>query len=376
MASPAKIIPATPETLPADFSGWDNDDLPAKSPVDPGEIKPAPGPRAVPESPAQHANARSSVPANPEKSNNGTTSGNGPALTPAAAFAEAEDFFQTFRPSNFYIEDLEPPAKSRFNLSKKTMITAGAVASAVLLIILVALMYPRLMARTTSAKQPAAKQSAAAAQTAPAQPEMNSSAPAAKPPAAGAPASGVTAPQTPALAQSETAEVEQPASHAQPEMMNRQLTAPTLIPKAMKAAPANEAPPSAGFGANGTEGLNSNASGAIGSVFNGPGRPKVKVEAPKIVNVSAGVAVGLLLQKTAPIYPPIAKTARVSGTVVLGATISKTGSIEGLHVISGPEMLRQSAEEAVRTWRYRPYMLNNEPVAVETTVSVIFSLGQ
>jgi protein TonB len=84
---------------------------------------------------------------------------------------------------------------------------------------------------------------------------------------------------------------------------------------------------------------------------------------------------GMLLLKTTPVYPPIAKAARVSGTVVLQATISKTGSIENLHVISGPAMLQQAAMQAVRSWRYRPYLLNNEPVEVETTVNVIFSLG-
>jgi len=82
-----------------------------------------------------------------------------------------------------------------------------------------------------------------------------------------------------------------------------------------------------------------------------------------------------LLQKTIPIYPPIAKAARVSGTVILQATISKTGTIENLRVISGPAMLQQSALEAVKSWRYRPYLLNNEPVEVETTVNVVFSLG-
>jgi len=93
------------------------------------------------------------------------------------------------------------------------------------------------------------------------------------------------------------------------------------------------------------------------------------------VNISGGVAQGMLLQKTIPMYPPIAKAARVQGTVVLQATISKTGTIEGLHVISGPAMLQQAAMDAVRSWRYRPYLLNNEPVEVETTVNVVFTLG-
>ena len=74
----------------------------------------------------------------------------------------------------------------------------------------------------------------------------------------------------------------------------------------------------------------------------------MKAEAPKKVNISGGVAQGMLLQKTIPVYPPIAKAARVSGTVVLQATISKTGTIENLRVISGPAMLQQAALDAVQ----------------------------
>jgi protein TonB len=110
-------------------------------------------------------------------------------------------------------------------------------------------------------------------------------------------------------------------------------------------------------------------------MFGESNKPKIKAEAPKKVNISAGVMQGMLLQKTQPVYPPIAKAARVSGTVVLQATISKNGTIENLHVVSGPAMLQQAAMDAVKTWRYRPYLLNNEPVEVETTVNVIFTLG-
>jgi protein TonB len=74
-------------------------------------------------------------------------------------------------------------------------------------------------------------------------------------------------------------------------------------------------------------------------------------------------------------YPPIAKAARVQGTVVLQAMISKQGTIQDLRVVSGPAMLQGAAMDAVKTWRYRPYLLNNEPVEVETTINVIFTLG-
>jgi protein TonB len=84
---------------------------------------------------------------------------------------------------------------------------------------------------------------------------------------------------------------------------------------------------------------------------------------------------GNLILKVTPNYPPIAKAARVQGTVVLQATISKTGSIENLRVITGPQMLQQAALDAVKAWRYRPYLLSGEPVEVDTTINVVFTLG-
>jgi TonB family protein len=82
-----------------------------------------------------------------------------------------------------------------------------------------------------------------------------------------------------------------------------------------------------------------------------------------------------LIQKTQPIYPPIAKAARVSGTVVLKATISKTGEVEHIRVVNGPPLFQQAALDAVKTWRYSPSLLNNQPVEVEKTVTVQFVLG-
>jgi protein TonB len=155
-------------------------------------------------------------------------------------------------------------------------------------------------------------------------------------------------------------------------MMNNQLTAPTHIPHNIQMVSEKEAPPS-NFGVAG--GMGGDSGGVMGSIFGSGSGPQVKAAPPKKVNISAGVAVGMLLQKTTPVYPPIAKAARVSGTVVLMATISKQGTIENLHVVSGPAMLQQAAMDAVRTWRYRPYLLNNDPVEVETTVNVIFTLG-
>jgi protein TonB len=70
----------------------------------------------------------------------------------------------------------------------------------------------------------------------------------------------------------------------------------------------------------------------------------------------------------------VAQASRTSGTVILQATISRTGTIENLRVVSGPALLQQAAREAVKQWRYKPYMLNGQAVEVETTVNVQFTL--
>jgi protein TonB len=76
-----------------------------------------------------------------------------------------------------------------------------------------------------------------------------------------------------------------------------------------------------------------------------------------------------------PIYPPLAKMARQQGTVKFEATISKEGTIEELKLISGPPLLVQAAQDAVKQWRYKPTLLNGEPVEVLTTIDVNFSLS-
>jgi protein TonB len=83
---------------------------------------------------------------------------------------------------------------------------------------------------------------------------------------------------------------------------------------------------------------------------------------------------GLLIYKVIPTYPMVAQASRTSGTVILQATISRTGTIENLRVVSGPALLQQAAREAVKQWRYKPYMLNGQAVEVETTVNVQFTL--
>jgi protein TonB len=117
--------------------------------------------------------------------------------------------------------------------------------------------------------------------------------------------------------------------------------------------------------------------GGANGVFNGRAPATVVHEAPKgAMRVSSGVMAGAVVAKNRPTYPTIAKAAGVEGVVVLLATISKNGTVENLRVVSGPALLQQAAIDAVKTWRYSPYLLNGEPVEVETTVNVIFSLGR
>jgi protein TonB len=83
----------------------------------------------------------------------------------------------------------------------------------------------------------------------------------------------------------------------------------------------------------------------------------------------------MLIAPIRPLYPPIARSAGVSGRVIVEAIISKTGGIDSLHVVSGPEMLRAAAMDAIRAARYRPFLLNGEPTDVQTTITVNFTLG-
>jgi TonB family protein len=104
--------------------------------------------------------------------------------------------------------------------------------------------------------------------------------------------------------------------------------------------------------------------------------PPDAVPAPvvKMIAVSSGVAQAMREQGAAPVYPPAAEAAGISGTVVLEARIGKDGSVSDLRVVQGPQELQQAAIDAVRTWKYKAYLLNGEAVEVRTQVNVVFRL--
>lgn len=95
----------------------------------------------------------------------------------------------------------------------------------------------------------------------------------------------------------------------------------------------------------------------------------------KAVHVAPGIVAGNRISGETPKYPEDAKKARIQGTVVLHATIGKKGNVEHLEVTSGPAALQQSALDAVRTWKYKPFLLNGKAVAVITDISVVYTLG-
>jgi protein TonB len=94
----------------------------------------------------------------------------------------------------------------------------------------------------------------------------------------------------------------------------------------------------------------------------------------QVVNVSQGVSRGLLIKQAQPSYPANAMHMHVEGPVQLLATISKNGDISAVKILSGDASLARAAAEAVKQWKYKPYLLNGEPVEIQTQVTVNFKL--
>lgn len=160
---------------------------------------------------------------------------------------------------------------------------------------------------------------------------------------------------------------------------NGRLRTPSRIPQKIAMIREEEAPPPASAGVvggipGGVPG--GQLGGVIGGIISSNSTlnsvPKLDV---KRVRVSQGVTQGMVLRKVEPVYPKIALSAHVTGAVLLNAIIGKDGSIAELHVISGHPMLVQAAIDAVKQWQYRPFLLNGEPVEVETNITVTFEMA-
>jgi protein TonB len=166
----------------------------------------------------------------------------------------------------------------------------------------------------------------------------------------------------------------------QTDIINGQLRTPTKIPEKVQMIKEEEAPPPMNSMAGVVGGVpggvpGGQMGGVIGGIISSTPVAVPKVATPQRVRVSQGVTSGLLIRKIQPAYPPLARQARIQGNVLLQAEISKDGSIENLRLISGHPMLAPAAIEAVKQWKYKPYILNGEPVEVDTQITVIFSLS-
>ncbi len=162
------------------------------------------------------------------------------------------------------------------------------------------------------------------------------------------------------------------------------LRTPGRIPQKVQMIQEEEAPPALSSGGviGGVPGgiPGGQLGGVIGGIISSTStlsavRKLATAAVPRRIRISQGVTKGLLIQKIEPPYPPIARAGRIQGQVVLSAIISKTGEIQNLVLVSGHPMLVPAAIEAVKQWRYRPFLLNGEPVEVETTITVTFQLS-
>lgn len=161
-------------------------------------------------------------------------------------------------------------------------------------------------------------------------------------------------------------------------IQNNQLMAPKVIPRDIKIIKEEAEPADMGVQGGVPGGVpGGQMGGVIGGVIGGVGAapPPPKPTQSRITR-GGNVQAAMLVNRVQPQYPPLARQTRISGTVRLHAIIAKDGSVQQLEVLSGHPLLVQSALDAVRQWRYRPTLLNGEPVEVDTTIDVIFSLNQ
>jgi periplasmic protein TonB len=166
----------------------------------------------------------------------------------------------------------------------------------------------------------------------------------------------------------------------QTDIVNGALRTPTKIPQKIQMIKEDEAPPPAMATSGVVGGVpggipGGQMGGVIGGIISSTPVAVPKVATPQRVRVSAGVTSGLLVRRIQPNYPPLARQARIQGTVVLHAVISKEGAIENLTLVSGHPMLAPAAIDAGKQWKYKPYLLNGEPVEVDTEVQVNFTLA-
>ena len=164
------------------------------------------------------------------------------------------------------------------------------------------------------------------------------------------------------------------ARQIQSNIVRGQLRLPSRIPNSVRMIEEVAAPTTAVGVTDGA--ADGQRHGVLYSLLNSPAAVVVpKLSNPKRIVVSRGVIQGMLIHKVQPVYPSLARQARIEGSVTLQAGIGQDGSIQNLRLISGHPMLSPAAMDAVKQWKYKPYILNGEAVDVETTITVNFTLA-
>jgi len=159
------------------------------------------------------------------------------------------------------------------------------------------------------------------------------------------------------------------------------LIAPPSIPHQIRMIDEIEPPPQVPYNTTqGVDGGTGNGSrqgvwGAINESLSHVAAPPAPAVASKPAFRNSSMLQGSLVRRIDPVYPPLARSARIQGQVVLAAIISKAGTIQHLQVLSGHPMLVNAALDAVSQWLYRPYVLNGEVIEVETQITVNFKLN-
>jgi len=355
--SAAPPEPAKPE-IDSDFAAWDAVNLRRASmpPVPKPDARPRPS--LVPEKRKAPEPAARVVPQVEEPAVE-----TAPPIPVAPPIERPPVSVDIFRSAMFQSEPNEAAEKQGANWMKWILIGAGPVVLALVLLI-VFTRSSTSNAATTNAKQTQAAASAVKEEDATAADRLIVNA-TGKTGNTVQPSSAKPTPAQPQIGQQATASESQPSAPVSPDAMAAQLVAPTRIAGHInKNVTADEPPPSAPAPVS----LEDNNS-VPGSVFGSGSKPKFM---PRVVPISAGIAAGMIIHKTAPVYPKFAQDAHITGTVMLKATITKQGTIEGIQVLSGPKLLAPAAVDAVKTWKYKPYMLDGQPVAVETNVTIVF----
>jgi protein TonB len=357
MVPPEEIDVNAPTTLPADFGEWDSGEAAAQAAAAPvPEVVPVSSP--APKPPAKPAAARVAVlPA-------AGRAPSAPPRPPAPAYTEVEPAYQAPQPKRAKAEEPKPRAESA-EPEKKSGAGKFAVIGVVALVLIgggsVAYMKGRPKAVPTNQPVPAqtAAMTAAQRQAAAQGPATQAN--------GGTPEANTPVNNTPA------ADTPQPnqALSAQGAAMAQSANAASRIQKDLSMVRGTDAPPTSDFGAGAAE-------GPVNNPFSGQNGPKVKVAQQKVA-VSSGPSAPLVIQRARLVYPQIARLSHgdaISGTVVVQATISKTGAVGNLRAISGPPLLRQAALDSVKNWRFKPSMLDGQPVEADTTVNVTFAAPQ